>query len=144
MLNRIAVLTIAMLSFFSVTLTRSEGKRDGDTVQRPPVYVPSGPQMYKDYCSRCHGMNAKGNGPASATLAKQPPDLTTLTKRHGGEFPHDYVARVLRFGPDFRSHRSSQMPAWGPIFQYMDNYNEAAVRQRLKNLCDYLESMQEE
>jgi hypothetical protein len=35
------------------------------------------------------------------------------------------------------------MPVWGPIFQYLENYNESAVGQRIKNLCDYLESIQE-
>jgi hypothetical protein len=35
------------------------------------------------------------------------------------------------------------MPVWGPIFRYLENYNEAAVRQRIKNLCDFLESIQE-
>jgi hypothetical protein len=49
----------------------------------------------------------------------------------------------LRFGPGLFSHGSSEMPVWGPIFQYLDNYDEAAVRQRIKNLCDYLESIQE-
>ncbi len=34
------------------------------------------------------------------------------------------------------------MPVWGPIFQYLDNYNEAAVRQCIKNLCEFLESIQ--
>lgn len=142
MISRIAVLTITVLLLFGLTLTRPEGKRDVDATQLPPTYVPSGHQMYKEYCAHCHGISGKGNGPASATLARRPPDLTTLAKRNGGEFPHDYAARVLRFGPDFASHGSSQMPAWGPIFQYMDNYNEAAVRQRIQNLCDYLDSLQ--
>jgi hypothetical protein len=35
------------------------------------------------------------------------------------------------------------MPTWGGIFQYMDNYNQAAVQKRIKNLCDYLASLQE-
>ena len=30
-----------------------------------------------------------------------------------------------------------------PIFRYMDNYNNAAVQKRIKNLCDYLNSLQE-
>jgi hypothetical protein len=34
------------------------------------------------------------------------------------------------------------MPTWRPIFEYLDNNDEAAVRQRIKNLCDYLESTQ--
>ena len=56
-----------------------------------------------------------------------------------GSFPIE----GLRFGPGFSAHGAADMPVWGPIFQYLENYNEAAVRQRIKNLCDYLESMQE-
>jgi hypothetical protein len=33
----------------------------------------------------------------------------------------------------------NEMPVWELIFQYLDNYNEAAVRQRIKNLCDFIE-----
>ena len=70
------------------------------------------------------------------------PDLTTVSKRHGGKFPFEYVENVLRFGPGLFAHGSSEMPVWGPIFQYLENYNEAAVRQRIRNLCDYVESLQ--
>jgi hypothetical protein len=35
------------------------------------------------------------------------------------------------------------MPAWGPIFRYYDKQNERAVQQRIRNLCDYLASLQE-
>jgi hypothetical protein len=35
------------------------------------------------------------------------------------------------------------MPTWAGIFQYMDNYDQAAVQQRIKDLCDYLVSLQE-
>jgi len=47
------------------------------------------------------------------------------------------------FGPGLSVHGSSEMPVWGPIFQGVEHYNEAAVRQRIKNLCEYLESIQE-
>ena len=114
------------------------------TTKLPPTYVPSGKTMYKQYCAACHGADGKGRGPAAAeSLKTRPPDLTTLAKRHDGKFPYDYVTSVLRFGPGFSAHGSSAMPVWGPIFQYLDNYDESAVRQRIKNLCDYLESMQE-
>jgi len=76
------------------------------------------------------------------SLRKAPPDLTTLAKRHGGTFPEEYVTNVLRFGFRFSAHGSSEMPVWGPIFQYEEHYNEAAVRQRIKNLCEYLKSIQ--
>lgn len=114
-----------------------------DKAQLPSTYVPSGKTMYKQYCAACHGADGKGRGPAAASLNTRPADLTTLAKRRDGKFPYDYVASVLRFGPGFSAHGSSGMPVWGPIFQYLDNYDESAVRQRIKNLCDYLESIQE-
>ena len=114
-----------------------------DKTQLPPTYVPSGKAMYKQYCAACHGTDAKGRGPVAASLNTRPSDLTALAKRHDGKFPYDYVASVLRFGPGFSAHGSTDMPVWGPIFQYLDNYDESAVRQRIKNLCDYLESVQE-
>jgi mono/diheme cytochrome c family protein len=111
--------------------------------QFPPSYVPSGEVMYRQYCAACHGVDAKGNGPAAPTLRVQPPDLTTLAKRNRGKFPRAYVTQVLRFGPGTSSHGSAEMPTWGPIFEYMDKNNERAVNQRIKNLCDYLASLQE-
>jgi mono/diheme cytochrome c family protein len=99
--------------------------------------------MYKQYCAACHGADGKGHGPASPTLRNRVPDLTTLAKRHLGKYPYDYVVSVLRFGPGFSAHGSAEMPVWGPIFQYLENYNEVAVRQRITNLCDYIESIQE-
>jgi len=108
----------------------------------PATYVPSGKTMFKQYCAACHGTDAKGHGPATASLNTRPSDLTVLTKNHDNKFPFEYVAGVLRFGPGSSAHGSSEMPTWGPIFQYLDNNDEAAVRQRIKNLCDYLESIQ--
>jgi|SRR5579871_3187946 len=109
----------------------------------PTEFVPSGRIMFKQYCAACHGENAKGHGPARSALKIPAADLTTLSKRHGAEFPYDYVSNILRFGPAIAAHGSSDMPTWGPIFQYMDNYNQAAVRKRIANLCDYLASIQE-
>lgn len=121
----------------------SSSAEDARKSQLPPTYVPSGKTMYKQFCAACHGADGKGRGPATPTLNTRVPDLTTLAKRHDGKFPYDYVTSVLRFGPGFSAHGSSEMPVWGPLFQYLENYNEAAVRQRIKNLCDYLESIQE-
>ena len=110
----------------------------------PSNYVPSGKVMYKEYCAVCHGEEAKGQGPFASTLKVPPADLTTLAKRHGGKFPYDYVSNVLRFGPGPTIlHGSSEMPTWGSIFQYFDKNNERAVEQRIKNLCNYLASLQE-
>jgi mono/diheme cytochrome c family protein len=110
----------------------------------PSTYVPPGKVMYKEYCAVCHGEDAKGQGPFASMLKVPPPDLTTLAKRHEGKFPDDYVSNILRFGPGPTIlHGSADMPTWGPIFQYFDKNDEAAVKQRIKNLCNYLASLQE-
>ena len=132
---------VAALSTFAALAALSH--TDAGRSQLPPTYLPSGKQMYREYCAGCHGLDGKGRGPVASSLNKRPPDLTTLAKRHAGAFPREYVTTVLRFGPGFSAHGSSDMPVWGPIFQYLDNYNEAAVRQRIQNLCEYLESIQE-
>jgi mono/diheme cytochrome c family protein len=138
---RYSILIAAMLIFAGGSAGQSKAAASQD--QFPPNFVPSGKEMFKQYCAACHGLNAKGHGPARAALKVPAADLTTLTKRHGGEFPYDLVTNVLRFGPGVAAHGSSDMPTWGGIFQYMDNYNQAAVQKRIKNLCDYLVSLQE-
>jgi mono/diheme cytochrome c family protein len=137
----LAALIFASLLFASGAAARPAQRIDQD--QLPADFVPSGKQMFTQYCAACHGADAKGNGPARAALKVPAANLTTLAKRHGGSFPYDYVTKVLQFGPGFATHGSSDMPTWGPIFRYMDNYNNAAVEKRIKNLCDYLNSLQQ-
>ncbi len=109
----------------------------------PRTIAASGKQTYMQYCASCHGIDARGEGPAAFVLKTPPPDLTTLAKRHDGKFPYEYVSDVLRFGTRILSHGSSDMPIWGPIFGSLDNYNEPAVRKRIKDLSDYLASLQQ-
>jgi mono/diheme cytochrome c family protein len=108
----------------------------------PVTYIPSGESMYKQYCAACHGSDATGDGPAAFTLKTPPADLTTLTVRNMGIFPRAYVENILRFGPGLKAHGSSEMPTWGSIFQLIENNNENAVSQRIKNLTDYIASLQ--
>jgi mono/diheme cytochrome c family protein len=138
---RYPILIAVMLIFAAGSGAQSKATNAQD--QFPPNFVPTGKEMFKQYCAACHGLDAKGHGPARAALKIPAADLTTLTKRHGGEFPLDLVTNVLRFGPGVAAHGSSDMPTWGGIFQYMDNYNQATVQKRIKNLCDYLISLQE-
>ena len=138
---RYALLGGALL--FVIFTAIANDRATGNQAQFPPTYVPSGQEIYRQFCAACHGSDAKGNGPAASRLNTAPPDLTTLAKRHMGKFPYDYVAGVLRFGPGPSAHGSSEMPTWGPIFQIIDKNNERAVRQRIKNISDYLASLQD-
>lgn len=136
---RYAVLLGALL--LSLCSASANDKSTVNQAQFPPTYVPSGGLLYKQYCAACHGADAKGHGPATSSLKTPPPDLTTLANRHDGKFPYKYVSDVLLLGP-FAVHGSADMPTWGPIFFYLDKRNETAVRQRIKNLSDYLASLQ--
>jgi len=134
-------LGILLLIVFAST---TRGNPASDQNQFPAGYVPPGDVMFKQHCAACHGADAKGYGPARAALKIPAADLTTLAKRHGGKFPYEYVTGVLQFGFPKRGHGSADMPTWGPIFEYLDNHNEGAVQQRIKNLCDYLATLQEQ
>lgn len=120
--------------------------QDKPILDKPPArrsVAASGKETYAQYCSSCHGVDARGNGPAAIALKTPPPDLTTLAKRHDGKFPYKYVSEVLRFGTRIVSHGSSDMPVWGPVFGAMENSDENALRKRIKDLSDYLASLQE-
>jgi mono/diheme cytochrome c family protein len=114
-----------------------------DRPQLPPTYIPSGKQLFNEYCASCHGPDGKGLGPVAPLFRKPPPNLTILSKQNQGHFPEDRVTKILYFGTGFPSHGSMEMPVWGPVFKIVENYNEAAVQMRIKNLCDYLKSIQE-
>ena len=121
----------------------AQNKPAVDKAGAPRTIAASGKQTYMQYCASCHGVDARGDGPAAFVLKTPPPDLTTLAKRHDGKFPYEYVSDVLRFGTRIVAHGSSDMPIWGPIFGSMDNYDLVAVRKRIKDLSDYLASLQQ-
>jgi mono/diheme cytochrome c family protein len=127
----------------AVPAARAQDKPVVDKAPARQTMAASGKRTYTQYCAACHGGDARGNGPAAFMLKTPPPDLTTLAKRHDGKFPHKYVFDVLRFGTRIVAHGSSDMPIWGPIFGSMENYDEVAVRKRIKDLSDYLASLQE-
>lgn len=111
---------------------------------------PSGVQEYQDNCARCHGPNAKGNGPdANEKPGYHPADLTQISKHNGGHFPRQKVYDIIDGGKRVPGHYNfnSPMPLWGLNFQLTGKEysaeSEAAVRGRIEALLDYLRSIQE-
>jgi mono/diheme cytochrome c family protein len=106
----------------------------------------SGAEMFKEYCAVCHGADGRGNGPVASALKIPPADLTTLTKRHGGNFPSAYVTTVLQNGvQESKVHGSKDMPIWGPLFGSISSEKFQAspeVNLRISNLIVYLKSLQ--
>jgi hypothetical protein len=71
-----------------------------------------------------------------------PPDLTTLARRHGGEFPDAYVSNVLLNGVIMPAHGPAEMPIWGTDFTVRDRLDETQVRLRITDLSNYIKSLQ--
>jgi mono/diheme cytochrome c family protein len=105
----------------------------------------SSAQMYKDYCSACHGMEGKGDGPVGRFLKEPPADLRTLAQRNNGKYPADYVAAILRFGTDSAAHGTSDMPIWGPVFRAQKDKqkNKRGSDLRIQDLTEFVESLQQ-
>ena len=136
--------TILFSAFFLVVFAASgQAIPPANNAQTEMPDVASGKKTYTEYCASCHGTDGKGMGPAASALKAPPSDLTTLAKRHAGKFPEDYVAEIVRIGKPIQAHGSSDMPVWGPIFNARDKFNDVAVKQRIKNLCAYLATLQE-
>ena len=102
-----------------------------------------GAVIFKQDCAVCHGVSGRGDGPAANDLKVRPPNLTTLARRHGGEFPNGYVLEVLRNGVEAPSHGTAEMPVWGPMFDTMNRNNAMQSKLRIINLVNYLKSIQE-
>jgi mono/diheme cytochrome c family protein len=101
-----------------------------------------GSELFKFYCSTCHGIDAKGR--AAASVARTPtPDLTRLARLNRGVFPRDHVFDVVRHGSAApSSHGPAGMPVWGAIFRGLDA-NDSTVETRIANLVEYLHSIQD-
>jgi mono/diheme cytochrome c family protein len=131
--------------FAAALLVTTLGWSQEKTIKKAPIQQSnstSGKQMFADYCAPCHGLSAKGDGPAASALKTPPADLTQLAKKNNGKFPMDHVMNVLRQGSPSASHGNSDMPVWGPLFKSLDPSAPVMVDQRIRNLSVYIESLQ--
>jgi len=113
--------------------------------QVPPsrTSAASGAEMFKAYCAVCHGIDAKGNGPAVPALKTAPGDMTLLAKQNGGKFPELRVFNAIRGEVGVAAHGSREMPIWGTVFQDMNRSDTAQTPLRIRNLTKYIESLQQ-
>ena len=110
----------------------------------PVVILPMyGRGLFEMYCATCHGLDAKGKGPAAPALKMRPADLTTIARRNGGAFPKDRIEALVTVGDERQvpAHGSRVMPIWGPVFRALDP-SDTAVRTRVLNIVEYVESLQ--
>ena len=105
-----------------------------------PINDVSGAATFNAYCTVCHGPSGKGDGPAAKAFVKPPADLTQIAKRNNGKFSPNAVKMHITGDTVVAAHGTRDMPTWGPLFRSTEG-NLAELR--LKNVIDYIESMQE-
>lgn len=108
---------------------------------------PIGLAEYKRSCAVCHGLNAKGDGVMADSLKKNPTDLTILSKRNDGQFPHQRVYQTIEGLDQLAEHGTREMPIWGEKYRkeaHLKSDNEHIyLRGRMFELMIYLQSVQE-
>lgn len=131
----------AALTMIAAHLSYAETVQSQDTV----TAVESGYERFIDSCAFCHGVDAKGDGPAAGMLDRQPADLTQLAKDNGGRFPIIYAYDTIDGRSMLRSHGPQGMPVWGSLWSKSvpAQYAEIYVRARILEIILFLDSIQE-
>lgn len=133
------ILSCSLLAMIANTVAAQETPEK--KTEATTTDVPSGAQLYNRHCVACHGVDLKGVRPFPPPY-RTPPDLTTLTQRHGGKFPATYVSSVLKNGVKLPAHGPAEMPVWGTDFAAKDRLDQTQVAARIRNLTIYIKTMQ--
>jgi mono/diheme cytochrome c family protein len=150
MFSRLICLTAIFALVCSLAVAAQTAPAAAPQAAKPEIkHVPaaytdpsSGKEMYKQYCASCHGRDGRGDGPAEPALKVPATNLTTLALKNGGTFAGAHIAAVLQGDSMTPAHGSKDMPVWGPIFRSMGGHSQAQVQLRIRNLVNYLESIQ--
>lgn len=136
-----------LITLTAWVVTAAFARVDGQTpppkvVKKPATAISSvaGGVTFHEYCAVCHGIGAKGNGPAASALKVPPPDLTLLQKRNENTFPADKIRAMLRGERPLPSHGTADMPIWGPIFRDLEDKPVTILR--IDNLIKYMRAFQ--
>lgn len=107
--------------------------------------VDMGKVYYQMNCGACHGLTARGGGPAAKALKTPPPDLTKIAARRNGQYDIGELSQFVdgRFTP--QSHGSREMPIWGADFSRSTGggmVGDEITRGRILALLEYLRTLQ--
>lgn len=106
--------------------------------------IARGATTFETYCATCHGKTGVGDGPLASQLKFAPADLTQIARRNGGRFPFDQVAKSIDGREPVKGHGGAGMPVWGDAFlDSREGFSAAKVKDKIKELTQYLASLQE-
>jgi len=133
------VLAVMMMIAVPAPLAQTLQGKDAVTA------VQAGYERFIDSCAFCHGVDAKGDGPAAGMLETKPADLTQLARNSGGRLPITYVYDTIDGRNMLRAHGLKEMPVWGDLWSKSvpAQYAELYVRARILEILLFLDSVQE-
>ena len=105
----------------------------------------SGAQLYQRFCASCHGVSGHGDGPVASSINSMVPDLTQISRRHGGLFPAEQLQRIIDGRAVQPPHGTREMPVWGYEFRragVSDAPGPQSADDLVGRLVDYLRSIQ--
>lgn len=105
-----------------------------------------GKQLYAQYCSSCHGVDGRGNGPVARDLKVKVPNLILLRKNNKGIYPTDRVMSAIDGRRAIRGHGDRNMPVWGEIFRKEADdakYPELTTLLKAKLIAEYIATLQQ-
>ena len=102
-----------------------------------------GAKIFQYHCAVCHGVDGRGHGPDSVVLQHPVPNLTLISQRGGGKFPHQHVREIIEGTESgLLAHGDREMPIWGPIFHEVESDQDWGEA-RLDAITKHVESIQQ-
>ena len=99
--------------------------------------------LFRASCAPCHGVTGDGDGPVANSLKVSIDPMATLAQRNGGEFPKDYVYRVIDGREEVNAHGDRMMPVWGDYFRSKHEGlgTEESTDVKIRSLIAYIKSL---
>lgn len=119
------------------------GAAQNPKIKKVPVKLSGtidGAQLYREHCAVCHGVDAKGAGPAAEALKRPPTDLTQISRKNGGKYPGLAIQQKIR-GGEIKEHGTVEMPIWGKLL-IAPGKGQTDADIRIYALTAYIEQIQ--
>lgn len=110
-----------------------------------PAIVYEGGELYAMNCANCHGIYGEGDGAVTPNLSVVLLDLRYLSARNDGQYPEEFVTRVIDGRETRTAHGPEGMPVWGAEFARSEGTSQSAldrVSAKIDAIVEFLRSIQ--